>query len=83
MKTMPKIRFYIENHLKDKGYKLQHFSEIADINVGTLSAIIKGTRLISMNQLGQITSAMDLEQGYFYDMYGVECFIESAPIGDA
>ncbi|WP_366347040.1 helix-turn-helix transcriptional regulator [Paenibacillus amylolyticus] len=79
MKTMPNIRFYIENHLKNKGYKLQQFSEIADINVGTLSAIIKGTRLISMNQLDQITSAMGLERGYFYDMYGVECFIESAP----
>ena len=79
MKTMSKIRFYIENYLKDKGYKLQQFSEIADINVGTLSAIIKGSRLISMNQLDQITSAMSLEQGYFYEMYGVECFIESAP----
>lgn len=79
MKTMSNIRYYIESHLKNKGYNLQQFSEIADINVGTLSAIIKGTRLISMNQLGQITSAMDLEQGYFYDMYGVECFIESAP----
>ncbi|MBR2565776.1 MAG: helix-turn-helix transcriptional regulator [Paenibacillus sp.] len=76
---MSKIRFYIENHLKDKGYKLQQFSEIADINVGTLSAIIRGTRLISMNQLDQITSAMGLEQGYFYEMYGVECFIESPP----
>ncbi|MDR6720082.1 helix-turn-helix transcriptional regulator [Paenibacillus sp. 2003] len=79
MKTMSNIRSYIESHLKNKGYKLQQFSEIADINVGTLSAIIKGTRLISMNQLDQITSAMELEQGYFYDMYGVECFIESAP----
>lgn len=76
---MSNIRSYIESHLKNKGYKLQQFSEIADINVGTLSAIIKGTRLISMNQLDQITSAMDLEQGYFCDMYGVECFIESAP----
>ncbi|MDR6720081.1 helix-turn-helix transcriptional regulator [Paenibacillus sp. 2003] len=79
MKKMSNIRSYIENHLKNKGYKLQQFSEIVDINVGTLSAIIKGTRHISMNQLDQITSAMGLEQGYFYDMYGVECFIESAP----
>ncbi|PWW42315.1 MULTISPECIES: helix-turn-helix domain-containing protein [Paenibacillus] len=76
---MSKIRFYIENYLKENGYKLQKFSEIADVNVGTLSAIIRGTRLISMNQLDQITLAMGLEQGYFYEMYGVECFIESAP----
>jgi len=76
---MSNIRSYIENHLKDNGYKLQQFSEIVDINVGTLSAIIRGTRLISMNQLDQIASAMGLEQGYFYDRYGVECFIESPP----
>lgn len=76
---MSNICSYIESHLKNKGYKLQQFSEMADINVGTLSAIIKGTRLMSMNQLDLITSAMGLEQGYFYDMYGVECFIDSAP----
>lgn len=76
---MSNIRSYIEDYLKNEGYKLQQFSGIADINVGTLSAIIRGTRLISMNQLDQIASAMGLEQGCFYDMYGVECFIESAP----
>ena len=38
---MSNIRSYIDNHLKDNGYKLQQFSEIVDINVGTLSAIIR------------------------------------------
>ncbi|KOY17280.1 hypothetical protein AMS66_06835 [Paenibacillus xylanivorans] len=65
--------------MREKDLKLQHFSDITGINVGTLSAILKGSRPMSMNQLNQITSAMGLEKGYFYESYGVESFIESAP----
>ncbi|WP_181586708.1 helix-turn-helix transcriptional regulator [Paenibacillus taichungensis] len=37
--------------MKEHKYKLQQFSEVTGVNVGTLSAIIKGNRSISMNQL--------------------------------
>ena len=79
LKLAPTIRTYIENHMKEHKYKLQQFSEVTGVNVGTLSAIIKGNRSISMNQLDQITSGMGLEQGYFYEMYSVECFVEVTP----
>ncbi|SEO93633.1 hypothetical protein [Paenibacillus sp. OK076] len=79
MKLAPTIRTYIENHIRERGYKLQQFSDITGVNVGTLSAILKGSRPLAMNQLDQITSGMGLEKGYFYEMYSVECFVEAAP----
>ncbi|PAF29405.1 helix-turn-helix transcriptional regulator [Paenibacillus sp. 7516] len=79
METTPTICSYIEDYMKKRGHKLQHFSDITGINVGSLSGILKGSRSMSMNQLDQITSAMGLEKGYFYERYGVENFIESAP----
>ncbi|MFS0859381.1 hypothetical protein [Paenibacillus taichungensis] len=58
MKLAPTIRSHIEDYIKEKGYKLQQFSNTCGVNVGTLSAIIKGSRPLAMNQLDQITSAL-------------------------
>ncbi|WP_340027818.1 helix-turn-helix transcriptional regulator [Paenibacillus sp. FSL H7-0940] len=79
MELVPTIRAHIEKYMREQNLKLQHFSDITGINVGTLSAILKGNRPMSMNQLNQITSVMGLEKGYFYESYGVESFIESSP----
>ncbi|WP_434748351.1 helix-turn-helix domain-containing protein [Paenibacillus amylolyticus] len=79
MESVPTIKIHIEKYMRENDLKLQHFSDITGINVGTLSAILKGSRPMSMNQLNQITSVMGLEKGYFYESYGVESFIESAP----
>lgn len=79
MEMVSTIRAHIEKYMRKQNLKLQHFSDITGINVGTLSAILKGSRPLSINQLNQITSAMGLEKGYFYETYGVESFIESAP----
>ncbi|KAA8785718.1 transcriptional regulator [Paenibacillus amylolyticus] len=79
MEAVPTITIHIEKYIRENVLKLQHFSDITGINVGTISAILKGSRPMSMNQLNQITSAMGLEKGYFYETYGVESFIESSP----
>jgi len=79
VELVPTIRAHIEKYMREQNLKLQHFSDITGINVGTLSAILKGNRPMSMNQLNQITSVMGLEKGYFYESYGVESFIESSP----
>lgn len=79
MKLAPTIRSHKEDYIMKKGYKLQQFSNICGVNFGTLSAIIKGSRPLAMNQLDQITSAMGLEKGHFYEMYSVESFVEAAP----
>ncbi|WP_236417744.1 MULTISPECIES: helix-turn-helix domain-containing protein [Paenibacillus] len=66
----------IERHMNKEGYKLQRFSELSGVNVGTLSAILKGKRPLSMNQLDKITAAMGLELGFFYEKYAIESFVE-------
>ncbi|MCP1136493.1 helix-turn-helix transcriptional regulator [Paenibacillus polysaccharolyticus] len=73
------IRSTIEDYIRKQGYTLQYFADISGVNAGTLSAIIKGTRPIAMAQLDLITQGMNLEEGYFYETYGGECFVESAP----
>ncbi|WP_143812647.1 transcriptional regulator [Paenibacillus sp.] len=79
MELASTIRSCIEDYIKGNGYKLQQFATICGINVGTLSAIINGSRLIAVNQLDKITSSMGLNKGHFYEMYSIECFIESTP----
>ncbi|PQP83790.1 transcriptional regulator [Paenibacillus sp. PCH8] len=79
MEPTTTIRSYIEDYIKKQGYTLQYFADISGVNAGTLSAIIKGTRPIAMAQLDLITQGMKLEEGYFYEIYGAECFVESAP----
>ncbi|MDQ0172205.1 helix-turn-helix domain-containing protein [Paenibacillus tundrae] len=73
------IRSHIEGFIKQHGYKLQEFAKVCGVNVGTISAIINGSRPIAVNQLDLITSGMGLEKGYFYEMYTIEFFMKAAP----
>lgn len=79
MEPTTTIRSFIEDYIRKQGYTLQYFADISGVNAGTLSAIIKGTRPIAMAQLDLITKGMKLEEGHFYEIYGAECFVESAP----
>jgi len=51
-----------------------HFAEIAGINAGTLSRLLKGKHPISMAQLVTITAGMGLPEDYFFEDYIEECF---------
>lgn len=55
------------------------FSELSGINSGTLSNILNKNRPISMQQLDRITAAMQLDEGYYYELYIEECFVHSTP----
>jgi transcriptional regulator with XRE-family HTH domain len=54
--------------------KHSHFAEIAGINSGTLSRILKGNHPISMAQLVAITHGMGLPEDHFFKGYIEECF---------
>ncbi|MGZ7444780.1 helix-turn-helix domain-containing protein [Paenibacillus sp. TH7-28] len=79
MKAATMIRSQLEAYLKNKGITLNQFSELTQINSGTLSGIINGHRPIAMQQLDRITTGMGLPEGYFYEMYIDECFFQASP----
>lgn len=73
------IRDHLESYLKREQMSISHFSETSGINSGTLSNILNKNRPIAMQQLDRITSAMRLEEGYFYELYIDECFVHATP----
>ncbi|GJM68332.1 hypothetical protein HMSSN036_05480 [Paenibacillus macerans] len=56
MKAATMIRSQLEAYLKNKSITLNQFSELTQINSGTLSGIINGHRPIAMQQLDRITT---------------------------
>ncbi|RRJ62865.1 XRE family transcriptional regulator [Paenibacillus oralis] len=79
MKAATTIRSQLEAYLKNKSITLNQFSELTQINSGTLSGIINGHRPIAMQQLDRITAGMGLPEGHFYELYIDECFFQAAP----
>lgn len=79
MKTATTIRSQLEVYLRNESVTLNQFSELTQINSGTLSGIINGHRHIAMQHLDRITSGMGLPEGFFYELYIDECFFQAAP----
>ncbi len=73
------IRAELEDYIKNNGTTLQRFAESSGVNVGTLSGIINGNRLIAISQLDRVTKAMGLPEGHFYNLYAEECSTPNAP----
>ncbi|MEC0180657.1 helix-turn-helix transcriptional regulator [Paenibacillus peoriae] len=79
MKITLTIRGELEQYLKQKGLSMTEFGHIIGLNVGTVSSIVTGNRILSVNQLDRITAGMELPPDYFYERYIEEC-IEEEPL---
>ncbi|QNR68905.1 helix-turn-helix transcriptional regulator [Paenibacillus peoriae] len=66
----------LKQYLIQKGLSMTEFGHIIDLNVGTVSSIVTGNRILSVNQLDRITAGMKLPPDYFYERYIEECIIE-------
>ncbi|RYM05763.1 XRE family transcriptional regulator [Sporolactobacillus sp. THM7-7] len=73
------IRVKVENYIKEKGMTAKRFSETAGINPGTLSAVLKKNRSISVTILDRLTKGMRLSEGALYDLYIDECLVSHTP----
>ncbi|MDY8026300.1 transcriptional regulator [Paenibacillus polymyxa] len=79
MKHTPTIRAELDRYLKQESMSLTQFGHIAGMNRGIVSAIVTGNKSMSVNQLDLITEAMDLPEGYFYDLFIENYIIDTPP----
>ncbi|MFB5762555.1 helix-turn-helix domain-containing protein [Paenibacillus medicaginis] len=63
------IRSEVEKFMELEKLSLSDLGRKTGLNVGSLSSIITGGRIMSVNQLDRITSLMELPEGHFYDLY--------------
>lgn len=68
------IREILERYIQEQQLSISKFSQLSDINTGTLSRILKGTKPISLKQLQQITYGMALPEDALFEEYIEECF---------
>ncbi|OBA01691.1 DNA-binding protein [Paenibacillus polymyxa] len=79
MKHTPTISAELEDYLKQNDMTLSQFAEYSGVHQRTLSNWITQHRPVSVQQLDRITAAMDLPEGYFYDVYIENYIIELSP----
>jgi transcriptional regulator with XRE-family HTH domain len=63
------IRSEVEKYMEREKFSLSDLGRRTGLNVGSLSSIITGGRIMSVNQLDRITSLMELPEGHFYELY--------------
>ncbi|MEW4372024.1 DNA-binding protein [Paenibacillus kandeliae] len=71
------IRLEIEKGIRQKGHSLSSFGKLAGINRGIISGILNGNppKSISIRQLDLMAEALGHEEGWMYEYYVDECFI--------
>ncbi|MBM6994975.1 helix-turn-helix transcriptional regulator [Paenibacillus sp. DXFW5] len=69
----------VSEYMKEKSLTLSQFARDSDINPGTFSSILKGVRLLTVDQLDRITELMDLPKGHYYEAYIKEHLQEINP----
>ncbi|APQ59154.1 MULTISPECIES: helix-turn-helix transcriptional regulator [Paenibacillus] len=79
MKHTPTISAEFEDYLKQNDMTLSQFAEYSGVHQRTLSNWITQHRPVSVQQLDRITVAMDLPEGYFYDLYIENYIIDLSP----
>ncbi|MFM9278611.1 helix-turn-helix domain-containing protein [Paenibacillus jiagnxiensis] len=69
MSNITTIRSEVEKFMEREQLSLSDLGRKTGLNVGTLSSIFTGGRIMSVNQLDRITSLMGLPEGHFYELY--------------
>lgn len=73
------IRSELDNLMKQKGWNMSNLGRTIGINVGSISSILKGNKVMSVDQVDRVTAVLSLPAGYFYENYIQESMIEATP----
>jgi len=65
--------------MRQEGLNMSQLGKIAGLNPGTVSSILKGNRVMAVDQLDRMTAVLSLPRGYFYEQYIQECMVEAVP----
>lgn len=79
MKATTTIRSELDNLMKQKGWNMSSLGRTTGINVGSISSILKGNKVMSIDQVDRVTAVLSLPEGYFYEQYIQESMIEASP----
>ncbi|MBT2289108.1 helix-turn-helix transcriptional regulator [Paenibacillus albidus] len=79
MTNTPTIRTELEAFIKRRGLNISQLGKEAGLNAGTVSSILKGNRVMAVDQLDRMTAVLALPQGYYYEQYIQECMVEAVP----
>ncbi|CAI8947127.1 XRE family transcriptional regulator [Brevibacillus sp. IT-7CA2] len=69
------LRSEIEMNQKQNGYTLSKLSKLSGINHGHLSDMLRGNRPVTIKQLDALAKAFGQPDGWLYEMYTEECFV--------
>ncbi|MDP4099372.1 helix-turn-helix transcriptional regulator [Paenibacillus sp. P96] len=73
------IRSEVEKFMESEKLTLSDVGRRTGLNVGTLSMVITGGRIMAVSQLDRITELMGLHEGYFYELYIEENIAAAQP----
>lgn len=73
------IRSELEDFIEREGLNLSQLGRKAGLNAGTVSSILKGNRIMAVDQLDRMTKVLNLPEGYYYEQYIQECIVETVP----
>lgn len=73
------IRSELEDYIEREGLNLSQLGRRAGLNAGTVSSLMKGSRVLAVDQLDRITRVLGLPEGYYYEHYIQECIVETVP----
>lgn len=65
--------------MKQEGINMSQLGKIAGLNPGTVSSILKGNRVMAVDQLDRMTAVLSLPGGHFYEQYIQECMVDAVP----